>query len=261
MCIFVNWSARQPPWSSELLSSLRHCSGKTTLHSSATFRATLLGKTRYAGRNDSLHNAYLPIGNAGGASFRHKHSTGPASFSSAVAMGDARSSAAERLAGHPAAAAAPAAACTSPTMGIVGSGVGRAVGKGLTAAALATVGSWPSVGVAYRFPLGLRRQLKAAMALVGRFPPRYIKTFNWFHGLVRPERKQAAMVVVRCTYPATASLSLSLGLQPLFASSHGLFLLLLLCRGSLTPLLPCLSLPNFALISSIFRENYCDCVV
>lgn len=56
-------------------------------------------------------------------------------------MGGATSPTAERLAGHPA-AAAPAATSTTPTMGIVGPGVGRAVGKGLTAAALATVGRW-----------------------------------------------------------------------------------------------------------------------
>lgn len=65
----------------------------------------------------------------------------------------------DRLAGHPA-AAAPASAGTTPTMGIVGPGVGRAVGKGLTAAALATVGLRWLVGFGVCFSLCSRRQLK-----------------------------------------------------------------------------------------------------
>lgn len=68
----------------------------------------------------------------------------PASFSS-VAVLSSGGAAAERIASH--AVAAVAAPSTAMRMGVVGPGVGRAVGKGLAAAALATVGSGGDVGV------------------------------------------------------------------------------------------------------------------
>ncbi|CAM9308229.1 unnamed protein product [Pylaiella littoralis] len=87
---------------------------------------------------------------AGGASFRHNtgdarvvapvSGVGPRGLSSSFSSFSSSSSSSRAMAEERLASSEMAATTTTTTMGIVGPGLGRAVGKGLTAAALATGG-------------------------------------------------------------------------------------------------------------------------